>query len=388
MAVNKLVDSTQLDACCTAEANAIRAKTGGSAQIAYDWANSKGFADAIDDIDITPQTITGDGWQITTISSKDYLETTGGSTPNLQTKTDIHPSASSQTIQADGGYDGLASVQINAVTLTNLSAGNIKKDVVVKIGDSADDDCVASVTGTYAGGGITVVDCIERKVTGDVVLNITNAPPGDWYDCYGGLFRDNKISSLTVKGLLHCPMRIADQQNVGTNGNQSVLTSVSFPDAVYGGQRAFIYAKALVSASLPSLAYTYYNYSSLGDYMFGYCSSLTTVDLGNVNRICTYMFRDCTSLSFLELKAVDNIQANAFSGASSLGTIVIRSNAVPTLANISAFTNTKFASGKAGGTLYVPQNLISSYQSASNWSTILGYATNSIVAIEGSAYDT
>ena len=47
MAVDKLVDSTQLDACCTAEANAIRAKTGSSAQISYDWANSKGFADAI-----------------------------------------------------------------------------------------------------------------------------------------------------------------------------------------------------------------------------------------------------------------------------------------------------------------------------------------------------
>ena len=42
-----LVDSTKLDACCTAEANAIRAKTGSSSPIAYDWANSKGFADAI-----------------------------------------------------------------------------------------------------------------------------------------------------------------------------------------------------------------------------------------------------------------------------------------------------------------------------------------------------
>ena len=47
MAVDKLIDSSKLDACCTAEANAIRAKTGGSSSIAYDWANSKGFADAI-----------------------------------------------------------------------------------------------------------------------------------------------------------------------------------------------------------------------------------------------------------------------------------------------------------------------------------------------------
>lgn len=43
----ELVDATKLDACCTAEANAIRAKTGGSSPIAFDYANSKGFADAI-----------------------------------------------------------------------------------------------------------------------------------------------------------------------------------------------------------------------------------------------------------------------------------------------------------------------------------------------------
>lgn len=43
----ELVDASKLDACCTAEANAIRAKTGSSAQLAYDWSNSKGFADAI-----------------------------------------------------------------------------------------------------------------------------------------------------------------------------------------------------------------------------------------------------------------------------------------------------------------------------------------------------
>lgn len=109
----------------------------------------------------------------------------GGGTPNLQAKTNINATTSSQTITADEGYDGLSSVQINAldgqaaqtihpstsdqtiasgkyltgaqtvkgVLLTNLDAGNIKKDVVVKIGDSTDDDCVTSVTGTYEGGG-------------------------------------------------------------------------------------------------------------------------------------------------------------------------------------------------------------------------------------------
>lgn len=63
----------------------------------------------------------------------------------------IHPSTSDQTI-ASGKY--LTGAQtVLGVLLSNLTADNIKKDVVVKIGDSTDDDCVASVTGTYEGGG-------------------------------------------------------------------------------------------------------------------------------------------------------------------------------------------------------------------------------------------
>lgn len=42
-----LIDKTKDSACKSAEADAIRVKTGGSAQIAYDWANNKGYADAI-----------------------------------------------------------------------------------------------------------------------------------------------------------------------------------------------------------------------------------------------------------------------------------------------------------------------------------------------------
>ena len=67
--------------------------------------------------------------------------------------------------------------------------------------------------------------------------------------------------------------------------------------------------------------------------------------------------------------------------------LVIRSDTITTLNNISAFNNTPFASGKSGGTLYVPADLISSYQSATNWSTILGYANNSIKSIESTHTD-
>jgi hypothetical protein len=47
MALDKLVDSGKLDAALGFEAGKIRAKTGGSAQLAFDLANEKGFGDAI-----------------------------------------------------------------------------------------------------------------------------------------------------------------------------------------------------------------------------------------------------------------------------------------------------------------------------------------------------
>lgn len=63
----------------------------------------------------------------------------------------IHPSTSDQTI-ASGTYTTGAQT-IKAVALANLTADNIKKGVTVTVGDSTDADCVASVTGTYEGGG-------------------------------------------------------------------------------------------------------------------------------------------------------------------------------------------------------------------------------------------
>lgn len=81
------------------------------------------------------------------------VSVSGSNTSQLTTQAaqTIHPSATDQTI-ASGKY--LTGAQtVKGVLLTNLSAGNIKKDVVVKVGDSTDDDCVTSVTGTYEGGG-------------------------------------------------------------------------------------------------------------------------------------------------------------------------------------------------------------------------------------------
>ena len=73
-----------------------------------------------------------DGLDELTIDLIDKVEV-DSAPPLLQDKT-VNPSTSSQTITADGGYTGLNSVKINAVTSSidaNIQPSNIKKDVTI-----------------------------------------------------------------------------------------------------------------------------------------------------------------------------------------------------------------------------------------------------------------
>lgn len=129
-----------------------------------------------------------------------------------------------------------------------------------------------------------------------------------------------------------------------------------------------------------------------------YClanSKIQTIVLPSFEKFTSagYFVSGATSLTKMDLGASfstesSGIRNNALNGASAMNVLILRkTSAIVPLQNINAFTNTPFASGKAGGTLYVPNSLISTYQNASVWSTILGYSTNSIVKIEGSQYE-
>lgn len=67
------------------------------------------------------QTITeNDTYDVTNLASVDV--NVSGEEPNLQAKTNIAPTTSSQTITPDAGYDGLSSVQINAMPNGSVTA--------------------------------------------------------------------------------------------------------------------------------------------------------------------------------------------------------------------------------------------------------------------------
>lgn len=172
--------------------------------------------------------------------------------------------------------------------------------------------------------------------------------------------------------------------------------------------RVFANCTNLESISLPNVTDYYY-----AGYCFSGCKKITNWDLAfdritdlgggafrnssfpsavfkshsQNNAIYTYCFADCKQMEYIDIKC-KQLQTQCFAN-SGLKTLILRNtNSIVTLQNINVFSGTPFSSSGTGGKLYVPSALISSYQSASNWSTILGYDNNSINSIEGSIYET
>ena len=93
-------------------------------------------------------------------------------TANVTTKaaTTYHPSTSSQSIASRTYLTGAQT--ISPVTTTNLSASNIVSGVTIKVGDSSDDDCVASVTGNVV---------LQNYYTGSSAPSSSLGSNGDLY---------------------------------------------------------------------------------------------------------------------------------------------------------------------------------------------------------------
>lgn len=93
-------------------------------------------------------------------------------TANVTTKpaTTYHPSTAAQSISSGTYLTGTQTIA--AVTTSNLSASNIVSGVTIKVGDSSDDDCVASVTGNVV---------LQNYYTGSSAPSSSMGSNGDLY---------------------------------------------------------------------------------------------------------------------------------------------------------------------------------------------------------------
>lgn len=255
-------------------------------------------------------------------------ETTGASDTTL--------SAAVGTLVA--GYGGGGGVSIDDIAKTVQPSGAITlSDSVTTIGEYAfAGKPITSITGR---GVTSIVGQYSLQNTQIESITDANFPSLGVSSRYAVLFKMNSLKTIKLSG----------EQIVLSSGYYALrdnanLERAEFPNAAYNVG--------------PSYAVTAQN-------AFGGCKKLTTVDVGYVQRIV----------------------GNTFNGSTSLTTIVLRYSSVVTLDNVSAFNNTPFKNGGTGGEIYVPSALISSYQSATNWSTVNGWGTITWKAIEGSEWE-
>lgn len=105
--------------------------------------------------------------------------------------------------------------------------------------------------------------------------------------------------------------------------------------------------------------------TSIGDYAFWGCTSLTSVTIGNsVTTIGEHAFFSCTSLTSVTIpNSVTNIEPSAFSSCSNLISVTINNSIPPTL------SIDVFEFNASNRKIYVPAESVNTYKAATNWST-------------------
>lgn len=136
--------------------------------------------------------------------------------------------------------------------------------------------------------------------------------------------------------------------------------------------------------------------TTLEQYIFNSANAPIIV-LPAITTTQTNVFRNSNKTEVFDLgSGLVSLVAYCFSSSTILNTVILRgsTNVVP-MVNITAFNDTPFASGKAGGTIYIPKALYDhlgdgtslDYKAATNWSTVDGYGTITWAKIEGSQYE-
>lgn len=276
--------------------------------------------------------------------------------------------------------------------------------------------------GGSSGGGVTIRNqnkTITENGTytadsgytglGTVTVEVASGGGGDLGALIDGScteIHDSTLTRLRKYAIYrHETLQSVDFQNVTEIGIQSLysckkLTRANFPNATVIGTEAFFYCDKLASINAP-------NATSIDSIAFKGCKELESVDFPNITLIKNSTFYECVKLKSVKFPRVKTVDYNAFydcyeltiadfpvltslgSGmfgyCYSLKSVILRSETMCALSNVSAFNkchhilgavdSTYNPNGDKDGYFYVPRALLSDddatkdYRRATNWST-------------------
>ena len=363
MAVDKLVDSTQLNADLTSVADAIRTKGGTSAQLAF----PSGFVSAINAIS------TGGGGEPVTEKQINFIDYDGtilhSYTASEWASVTALPSNPSHTGLTSQGWNW-TKAEIDA-QLTDVPDGDIfvgqmyvtddgktrlychfeegrlhpylgiglNGTVVVDWGDN-------SATATLTGTGLTTAQVADHVYAsgGDYMITLTVTSGSA--QIYG-----NSSTTFLLR-------KSGSSSSYDTRVYSNSLVKVQLGTDIGIGNYAFLSCTALASITIPS------GVTSIGTDAFSGCYSLASITIpSGVTGISSNAFRSCYSLASITIPSgVTNIYAGAFNNDYGLGEIHFKPTTPPTCANSNAWTNLQ-----KDCIIYVPTGSLSAYTSAAKY---------------------
>ena len=153
------------------------------------------------------------------------------------------------------------------------------------------------------------VDGIYYNITSQADKTVAVTYQGSYYDSYSNEYSGEVTipESITYSGNTYSVTSIGDYAFCGC----SSLTSVEFPNSVTSiGDQAFRSCSSLTSVEIPN------SVTSIGEWAFCGCSSLTSVEIPHsVTSIGACVFFGCSSLTSVEIpNSVTSIGDDAFNG--------------------------------------------------------------------------
>ena len=226
---------------------------------------------------------------------------------------------------------------------------------VTSIGDSAFYGCTGLTSITIPDGVTSIGSQAFYGCTGLTSVTIGNSVTsigyGAFYGCTG-------LTSITIPNSV---TSIGDSAFYGCTG----LTSITIPDSVTSiGNFAFSGCTGLTSVTIGN------SVTSIGNCAFYGCTGLTSITIpDSVTSIGGQAFYGCTGLTSVTIMGKPYFNNYCFQNTSKVEQLVMKdTTGVPTLYSTYCFSGSTLYNSSSTAKIYVPSNLLASYQTATNWS--------------------
>lgn len=276
---------------------------------------------------------------------------------------------------------GLTKIGENAFYQRRYLKTLILPDEIDYIGQSAFSGCSALTLDKLPSGGLTQISayCFQNCTN----LNLPSLPEGitriyqyAFANCTNlaltslpesvNTIDGNAFQKCTNLALTSLPSNLTNIQSY-TFEQCTNLALTSLPESITSiGSYAFYKCSNITISKYPDS----FTGTSAGSYTFAECPKITISSLpASVTTIQNNAFYRCSGLTEMTINGkVTSISNSAFGECTSLAKLVLPNvTAVPTLSSTNALANTRIASKT--GYIYVPDDLVSSFKSKTNWST-------------------